>query len=209
MPFDPSKDHYYLFDLTNDNAKLKEINLNNKHQFEEFITENIRENSKAYGVGKYNEDRLIYQRSDMFSGEESRSLHLGIDIWAPAGTEVYAPLEGTIHSFADNHHHGDYGPTIILEHEIDGRKFHTLYGHLSKESLVDLAVGKQIKQGELFAWYGHYEENVHWPPHLHFQVIEDMQEYAGDYPGVCKPSEKEQWLANCPNPNLILNIEGI
>ena len=48
---------------------------------------------------------------------------------------IHAALDGTIHSFQNNTALGDYGPTIILSHEIEGFKFHTLYGHLSEASL--------------------------------------------------------------------------
>jgi len=37
-------------------------------------------------------------------------------------------------------------------------------------------------------------------------VILDIGMYAGDYPGVCKYSEKEQYLKNCPDPDLILQM---
>ncbi|MEL7004818.1 MAG: peptidase M23, partial [Bacteroidota bacterium] len=61
-----------------------------------------------------------------------------------------------------------------------------------------------IKGGQQFAEFGKYEENVHWPPHLHFQIIEDMGGREGDFPGVAAPSESQSFLANCPDPNLIL-----
>ncbi len=209
IPFRIEKSDYHLFDFTEGNEILQAIDLNKQEEFSGYIFDSIRTNNKEYGIGKYNEDRIIYKRSQMFSDDEPRSVHLGIDIWADAGTPIYCPLDGVIHSFANNRKHGDYGPTIILEHELEHKKFHTLYGHLSKESIKNLSVGQSVDSGNLFAHFGNYNENVHWPPHLHFQIIENMQNYKGDFPGVCKPSEKEFFLANCPNPNLILNIEGI
>ncbi|MTI39058.1 peptidoglycan DD-metalloendopeptidase family protein, partial [Fulvivirga lutimaris] len=157
----------------------------------------------------YGEDRFIYSRSEAFNGVENRSIHLGIDIWAAAGTEIFTPLDGTVHSFANNNQHADYGPTIILEHHLEDRAFYTLYGHLNTECLDDLFVGKKFKKGDHIASFGTYEENVHWPPHLHFQIIDDIGDHAGDYPGVAKPSEKEMWLKNSPDANLILNIKGL
>jgi hypothetical protein len=50
-------------------------------------------------------------------------------------------------------------------------------------------------------------ENGGWPPHLHFQCIVDMEGYMGDYPGVCKWSEREQYLRNCPDPIQLLDWE--
>jgi peptidoglycan LD-endopeptidase LytH len=49
-------------------------------------------------------------------------------------------------------------------------------------------------------------ENGNWPPHLHFQLIADMEGWKGDYPGVCKYSEREKWLGNCPDPDLVLDL---
>jgi murein DD-endopeptidase MepM/ murein hydrolase activator NlpD len=200
---------YFTFDFTEENQELKKIDLNKEDSFSDYIFKSIKKNNAEYGVGKYGEDRVIYKRSDLFSDEESRSLHLGIDIWTEAGTPVYTPLDGVIHSFANNNKHGDYGPTIILKHTIEGISFHTLYGHLSKESLQSLKEGQLVTAGQQIATLGNYEENVHWPPHLHFQIVIDMQNYNGDYPGVCKPSEKEIWLSNCPDPNIILCIPGV
>ena len=57
------------------------------------------------------------------------------------------------------------------------------------------------------AEFGISMENGHWPPHLHFQLIIDMLHYNGDYPGVCSPSEKEKYLENSPDPELVLQLK--
>ena len=175
----------------------------------------------TYGIGGYNEDRILYKRSKHFevsgsskvsplvSGgdlEEARSIHLGIDIWAAAGTKVYVPLGGTVHSFAFNNNFSDYGATIILQHQLDTVVFYTLYGHLSLADLEPLQEGKYISRGELLGHFGPPAENGDWPPHLHFQIIEDMRLNKGDYPGVCTISEREKYLSNCPDADLILNM---
>ena len=49
-------------------------------------------------------------------------------------------------------------------------------------------------------------ENGHWPSHLHFQIIEDIGDWKGDYPGVCKESEQDKYLMNCPDPDIILDL---
>ncbi|HEX3385355.1 MAG TPA: peptidoglycan DD-metalloendopeptidase family protein, partial [Mucilaginibacter sp.] len=163
-----------------------------------------------YGVGGYMEHRTIYSRSEHFSTtDEPRRLHLGIDIWAEAGTPVYAPITGTIHSFADNDNHGDYGPTIILQHDLDGLELYSLYGHLSRKDLYGLKAGNFIEKGQRIGSFGSQEENGHWPPHLHFQLMFDMEGTQGDYSGVAKFSEKERWMANIPDPNVILRFPGL
>jgi len=139
-------------------------------------------------------------------GAEPRRLHLGVDIWGAAETPVYAPLRATVHSFAFNAAFGDYGATLILAHQLNDVRFYTLYGHLSLGSIENKQEGQTLEKGALIAFFGEPEENGHWPPHLHFQVIENLDGYKGDYPGVCAFSEKETYLANCPDANLILNL---
>jgi hypothetical protein len=69
-----------------------------------------------------------------------------------------------------------------------------------------LKEGKFISMGEVLGHFGDPAENGHWPPHLHFQIIIDMGNYKGDFPGVCKLSEKEKYLNNCPDPDLMLKM---
>ena len=139
-------------------------------------------------------------------GEEPRRLHLGTDIWGKPNSAVMAPLNGLVHSFAFNNRFGDYGSTIILSHYLDGISFYTLYGHLSLNSIKNIQEGDRIDKGDLFAEFGIPAENGSWPPHLHFQIIVDIGEWSGDYPGVCKFSEKEKWLLNSPDPDYILQL---
>ena len=160
-------------------------------------------------VGGYDEERAIYS-GPVFTtaeGAEARTIHLGIDIFAVAGTPVFAPLEGRIHSFQDNANPKDYGPTIIMAHAVtEALTFYTLYGHLSRDSLDGLSVGQPVARGQEVARLGGAEVNGDWPPHLHFQVILDMQGKTGDYPGVFRKSEREQWKLICPDPSSLLGI---
>jgi murein DD-endopeptidase MepM/ murein hydrolase activator NlpD len=173
--------------------------------FDEVVQEMLAEQHAQTGLGGYLENRVIYLRSAHFEDTtEARSLHLGLDVWVPSGTPVAAPLPAVVHSFADNHHFGDYGPTIILAHELEGTTFYSLYGHLTRTDLPGLQPGREIAQGEVFAHVGPYPENGDWPPHLHFQLIADMQGRWGDFPGVAPPSEREYWAKLCPDPSLVI-----
>jgi 4-aminobutyrate aminotransferase-like enzyme/Ser/Thr protein kinase RdoA (MazF antagonist) len=162
-------------------------------------------------IGRYDEARLVYV-SDLFRHAsnwdvENRTVHLGIDIFLPAGVQVRAPLDGVVHSCQDNAGAGDYGPTIILEHAVEpGLRFWTLYGHLSRTSLAGLQPGRTFARGEVLATLGDAAVNGGWPPHLHFQVIADLLDRRGDFPGVAAPRERAVWLDLCPDPNLILGI---
>ena len=52
-------------------------------------------------AGGYGEDRSNYTQA-LFApaGEEPRTVHLGLDIFAPHGTDVFAPLASRVHSAA-------------------------------------------------------------------------------------------------------------
>lgn len=162
-------------------------------------------------IGRYNEARPLY-RSAAFLAPASeraewRSVHIGLDIFMDPGTPVFAPLDGTVHSFANNRARCDYGPCIILEHRTpEGAPFFTLYGHLTEESLEGLSAGKAVSKGERIGAIGTYPTNGDWPPHLHFQIITEMLGMRGDFPGSCRPSQRDVWLSISPDPNLIARI---
>lgn len=161
-----------------------------------------------YLFGGYDELRMMYGRSSLFSNkEEPRRLHIGLDIWGEAGTEVFAFWGGMVHSIGWNDQLGDYGATIILLHQLDGIPFYTLYGHLSKRDIESLSPGQYLTRGQVLGHFGEPWENGQWPPHLHFQLIRDMGLYSGDFPGVVKESERLYWLELCPDPNLIAQLK--
>ncbi|MDB5153223.1 MAG: peptidoglycan DD-metalloendopeptidase family protein [Mucilaginibacter sp.] len=207
VDFNPKADRLLQFDFTASNTELSPDDVNDTEKFSNWVNKKLKDNNCRYGIGGYMEHRTLYARSELFNiGDEPRRLHLGVDIWAEAGTPVYAPLNGHIHSFQDNNNFGDYGPTIILEHQLEDLELYTLYGHLNRKSLVGLSVGDTISKGQQIAEFGSQHENGHWPPHLHFQLMFDIEGCYGDYPGVGRYSEKDKYLNNIPDPNLILQF---
>jgi len=207
VPFDPVNDRLYPFDFTSGNKDLSTDEIADTESFAIWIKETLRQHGARYGIGGYGEHRELYARSKHFdAGEEPRRLHLGIDIWGPAGTKVMAPLDGVVHSFGFNNNDSDYGATMILTHNLEDIGFHILYGHLSLNSLKNLYEGQHISKGEVIAEFGMRFENGNWPPHLHLQMILDMEGWKGDFPGVCKFSEKDRWLENCPDPDRVLQM---
>ncbi len=207
VPFDPGKDKLYPFDFTDKNETLTAADIADTGRFANYINDTLKIDQCRYGIGGYNEHRTLYARSRHFDTEaEPRRLHLGVDIWGAAGTRVMSPLDGIVHSFAFNNNDSDYGATLVLTHHLEDTGFHVLYGHLSLNSLKNLREGATIRKGQVIGEFGMRFENGNWPPHLHFQLIRDMQGWKGDYPGVCKFSERGQWLENCPDPELILQM---
>lgn len=210
VAFNPKTDRLLKMDFTANNTELTNDIIENTATFSAYIDKKLRLARCTMGIGGYAEHRTVYSRSGVFDAdnptEEPRRLHLGTDIWGPPGTSVFAPLGGMVHSFAFHDHYGDYGATIILLHQLDGFAFYTLYGHISLRDIRQLQEGQYIIRGEKFAHFGEPHENGHWPPHLHIQIIYDIGVNEGDYPGVCKNSEREKYLANCPDPDVILQM---
>jgi peptidoglycan LD-endopeptidase LytH len=170
-----------------------------------WIANELEQRGAKYAIGGYAEKRTGYAKSELFNtANEPRCVHLGIDIFAAEGTAVFAPFNATVHSFANNNSFGNYGPTIILKHQHQDYIWYSLYGHLSINDYdywqANYRVGSLINAGTIIGHFGNYNENVGWTPHLHFQIINDIQNHQGDYPGVSTWSEKEIFLKNSPNP---------
>ncbi|WP_319805471.1 peptidoglycan DD-metalloendopeptidase family protein [Hymenobacter weizhouensis] len=208
LPVDLSAPDVARLDFTANNSLLQDADLRDTAAFEALVARLLAAQQAHIGVGGYLENRVIYRRSPGLFGPDpgapARSLHLGVDVWLRAGTPVLAPLDAVVHSVQDNSSFGDYGPTVILEHQLEDTPFYTLYGHLSRRETLLLRPGMRIEKGDTFTEVGPAPENGDWPPHLHFQVIADMLGLTGDFPGVALPEERDKWAALCPDPNLIL-----
>lgn len=200
---------YIALNLSTSNTELEKHNLETALDYEFFIQNYLDNNKAKIAYGGYIETRNLYKRSNVFKNDltDERNIHIGLDLWINEAAPIYSALDGKIHSFKNNTALGDYGPTIIIEHEIENFKFHTLYGHLSEASLIGKSVGKLVKKGEQIATLGLPPTNGDYAPHLHFQIIIDMENKIGDYPGVCNIKNLKYYSINCPDPNLLLKIK--
>lgn len=201
--------HYIPLDLSVSNKNLQNVDVSSSSALELYINQHIQAHDGKVAYGGYNERRNIYQRSQHFNENDpatERNIHLGMDLWLAAGAPVFTPMDGTVHSFKNNTKFGDYGPTLILKHGYDGLTFYTLYGHLSLDSIASLNVGQGFEQGSCVATLGDASVNGDYPPHLHFQLIRDIGDFMGDYPGVASQQDVGFYLENCPNPNLLLKL---
>lgn len=205
-PSIPYKD-YSPLDLSISNVVLQSYDVSTPQGIQAYINLHLDNNSAQLAYGGYLEQRDIYSRSQYFNkanSKDQRNIHLGLDLWIAAETSVHSPLDAEVHSFKNNTNYGDYGPTIILKHVENDLEFYTLYGHLSLASLKDLHIGKIFKQGDTIATLGDATVNGDYAPHLHFQIIEDLQDKSGDYPGVCSSNEVNFYKSNCPDPGILL-----
>lgn len=164
-------------------------------------------------AGGYLEPRLVYSteayQKNGNERMESRTVHLGIDFWLPAGTQVNAPFKGEIVVAENDVGDKEYGGLIILKHSFDKLSFFSLYGHLSVQSATSRNVGEIIESGEIIGNIGNFPENGNWPPHLHFEIMLSMLDYQKDFPGVAYASEIETWKSICPDPNLLFKLKTL
>lgn len=205
---DNLNDKSIVFDLSEKNLDLKLYLKQNPGMFNYWSQSMLKKHEAKRAIGKCFEERIIYTQ-DLFREKIIRCIHLGIDISGSEKEKIYSPLDAKVHSMQDNIGEGDYGPTIILQHDIKNTIFYTLYGHLSKDSLTNLSPGDEIKKGEFFATLGGIHENGGYNPHLHFQVITDLLGKKGDFPGVCMKEDFCKYEKICIDPNLILKIQNL
>lgn len=156
----------------------------------------------GFAFGRYAEPRELYS-TDNFSGDESgetRTIHMGIDLFCVAGAPVYAPLDATVEQVANNDGELDYGPLVILRHKDAGGDYYSLYGHLGMDVFDRLTRGQSVAAGEQIATVGAPPTNGNWPPHLHFQLIKELLDLGAHFPGVALKSQQEYWLGLSPSP---------
>jgi 4-aminobutyrate aminotransferase-like enzyme/Ser/Thr protein kinase RdoA (MazF antagonist) len=179
--------------------------------FSRKLFETIHAAGDRIGIGRYDEPRLLYAAAGYHAvgndREVPRTVHIGLDLFAEPGTPVLAPLDAVVESVRDNGMDRDYGPTLILRHEpTRGPLFFTLYGHLGREVLAALRPGTRVSRGQPIATIGDLDGNGGWPPHLHFQLIGDLLDRAGEFPGVARADQRAVWKSLSPDPNLIARL---
>lgn len=114
----------------------------------------------AFPVAGKNHGSIISYWGDPRDGG-NRS-HDGIDIYAPLGTPVIAPTDGTVKSIDDK---GIGGKAIWLE---DAKRPHNLYfAHLDNWSVKR---GEKVKTGDTIGFVGNTGNAFYSSPHLHFGI---------------------------------------
>ena len=86
--------------------------------------------------------------------------HKGIDIWAPAGTPIYAVLDGVV---VMNGYSSSAGYYVIIYH---GDGLYTHYYHQCQASSV--AVNTSVSQGQVIGYVGSTGAST--GNHLHFAI---------------------------------------
>lgn len=86
-------------------------------------------------------------------------LHQGLDLAAPAGSDVFAAGEGIVTEIGEDPVYGIY---VIIKH---GESWASLYGHLQK---TEISLHSPVKSGTLIGRVGTTGQST--GPHLHFEL---------------------------------------
>jgi murein DD-endopeptidase MepM/ murein hydrolase activator NlpD len=91
--------------------------------------------------------------------------HLGLDVWAPVGTQAIAPLDGQVVASTTD---PLYGNVLVIDHGFDetGAQVQTVYKHLSARLV---AVGDRVARGQPIGAVGRTGALAAGISHLHFE----------------------------------------
>lgn len=161
---------------------------------------------QSIALGRWREVRGVYKAPEFETPfGERRTLHMGIDVFSPAGTELSSPLDGVVIGSEIRNVPGDYGGVIVLEFcTPDGTPFWFLMGHLSHQSVNEAPIGRRVRAGEVIAVLGVREENGGWAPHVHVQLFTSLLGKPTDMDGVARASQVAVWSSISPSPAPLL-----
>lgn len=201
----PARQIKHVLDLCDPSDPLAQASAAQDHAAADHTYAELQaERGFALGLGPHGERRTVYTepffQSALIDGAR-RTIHLGLDIFAPAGAPVYTPLPAKVVAATINPAPQDYGGLLLLEHEpAPGVRFQTLWGHLDHASVLERRIGEELPAGALVARLGDYAENGGWLPHLHLQLITAPYDDASIIPGVGEEAFCDVWADLFPAP---------
>lgn len=190
--------------LDDDHLRQLQVDAADHHQLKREIQRQVDVQNGKIGYGGWLEKRSLYANNILFNKRYERNVHLGYDLWCDEGEAVISPWDASVFSVHDNKGKGDYGPTIILEHDMNGQRLFTLYGHLNRESLALHDEDELIKAGDMIGYVGSPAVNGNYVPHLHFQLMSSMLGNKLDFPGVAAERDLAYYLQVVHHPDIIL-----
>ena len=165
--------------------------------------EECRRSGAVLGIGPFGEKRTVYQGEmfvSRFREETRRVMHLGLDLFMPAGTPLHTPMDAIVRSVEIEPDPLGYGCLISLEHHPEnGPAFVSLWGHMAHEAMDRLTPGQKLEAGALVGRMGGPAENGGWAPHLHLQISADRRLSATEILGVGEEAYLDVWAELFPD----------
>ena len=100
--------------------------------------------------------------------EDTKSYHMGIDIFPGEGTEILAATDGVVTKV--EYGTDSYGYMVKI---YDGYQYSTLYAHMIAGSFEQygISVGTKVTQGQVIGLVGNTGRST--GPHLHFEIQDE------------------------------------
>lgn len=122
-----------------------------------------------YSYGGFLEDRSFIWK-DHYNAREKFFIHEGLDFNVPVKTEVSLFEDGkVVEIMRDTAMHGGWGNAAVFW--MPRIEKYSIYAHLDEELIISL--GKEYKKGQPIGVVGGPEQNGHYFPHLHIQIMDE------------------------------------
>jgi murein DD-endopeptidase MepM/ murein hydrolase activator NlpD len=107
--------------------------------------------------------------------------HPGADASGTMGTTIFATAPGIVVYAKWTK---DYGYVVVIEHDVAGKKYYSIYGHLGIQgteiSGINVKVGQRVDQNTAVGTMGNSKGSKGTDPHLHFEVRKNINVNLGD-----------------------------
>jgi murein DD-endopeptidase MepM/ murein hydrolase activator NlpD len=154
--------------LNEEAIKFPETDLSDPKKCEEWLNDLHKDNEVDFSYGGFLEDRSFIWR-DHYNVKKNVFIHEGVDFNVPLKTEVFLFADGeVVEIIRDTKMFGGWGNAVALW--IPSIKKYVIYGHLDKKLFVSL--GQKYRKGDKIGRIGGPNQNGHYFPHLHVQVMD-------------------------------------
>lgn len=163
----------HIFDFSSTSDTAASLDTTDFESFQSGVFNELNRNGRDWGIGKYLEERRLLLRNYEQIINEGRFFHMGLDIIVPGDTPLFAPIAGRVYRAEVEEGRGNYGGYLILEHNLNGSRFFSFYGHLNSDFRVN--VGDTVNPGDLMAIVGaRSEHSGGWFTHTHLQILTEQ-----------------------------------
>lgn len=123
-------------------------------------------------------------------GPRGQEFHNGIDLAGPQGAPIYAAADGVVVAAGPA---SGFGHWIVLNHNINGHKWATVYGHMYAAGVL-VKVGQRVTAGQHIADRGNDGQST--GAHLHFEVWDGgHRDFGGG-----RVIDPTGWVTTSPDP---------
>ncbi len=159
----------HIFDFSSENPKVHNLDTENFENFQRSVFEELEDNGKTWGIGRYLEERGTLLRNYPRIVDEGRIYHLGLDIIAEEDSILYCPLPAVVKLTGIEEGTGNYGGYAVLHHNIGGTVFYSFYGHLNSNHMI--SEGQKLDSGDVIGRLGFKNDSGGWFTHTHLQIL--------------------------------------